>query len=116
MVLFRSQTYPVLATKKTMAPADCDVIGWTPRMELPPFPNKSLSANVRFCRISMKTRFPLNEQVAPVTRKVVKSILGVNLVRLWWLLIDPGADNHFLNRNNKTFKGKDDSSSFRGSL
>ena len=114
MVLFRSQTYPVLATKKNMAPAGCDVIGWTPKM--PPFPNKSLSANVRFCRISMKTRFPLNEQVAPVTRKVVKSILGVNLVRLWRLLIDPGADNHFLNRKNKTFKGEDVSSSFRGSL
>ena len=116
MVLFRSQTYPVLATKKNMASAGCDVTGWTPRMELPPFPNKSLSANMQFCQISMETRFPLNEQEASVTRKVVKSILGVNLVRLWQLLIDPGADNHFLNRKNKTFKGKDDSSSFRGSL
>ena len=87
-------------------------------MELPPFSNKSLSANLRFCRISMKTRFPLNEQVtvAPVTRKAVKSILGVNLVRLWWLLIDPGADNHFLSWKNKTSKDKDGSSSFRGSL
>ena len=79
-------------------------------MELPPFANKSLSANVRFCRISMKTRFPLNEQVAPVTRKVVKSILGVNLVRLWRLLIDPGAEIHFLSWKNETSKDKDDSS------
>ena len=85
-------------------------------MELPLFANKSLSANVRFCRISMKARFPLHEQVAPVTRKVVKSILGVNLMRLWRLLIDPGTDNHFLSRKNKTSKDKDDSNSFRGSL
>ena len=71
-------------------------------MELPPFASKSLSAIMRFCRISMKTRFPLNEQVAPVKRKVVKSILGVNLVRFWRLLIDPDADNHFLSRKIRT--------------
>ena len=72
---------PSFGAKKNMAPAGCDVIGWTPRMELPLLASKSLSANVRFCRNSMKTRFPLNEQVAPGKRKVVKSILGVNLLR-----------------------------------
>ena len=50
---------------------------------------------------------PPNEKAAPVTRKVVKPILGVNLVRLWWLLIDPGADNQFLSRKNKTSESEE---------